>query len=135
MWTSDISSIVFTRVKTQFSANIKNKFNMTSSNFSTTDKSNKKAIFPFVYIWLMPSNIKDTDLERKSKNTVDFTFQIDVYDNQSQNRANEVAKEVMRIMYNELSFLPTPAPYFENEDNVFRMTARYFRTLDWNDIL
>lgn len=134
-WIMNISLMVFTRIKTHFSQKIKTKLKMTDSNFSTTDNTNKKAVFPFVYIWLMPSNAKGVDLERKSTDSVDFTFQIDVFDNQSQNRANEVAREVMRIMVGELSFLPQPAPYFDNQGDTFRMTARYTRTLDWNDIL
>ncbi len=134
-WIMLIPSQVFTRIKTEFSEKIKTKYSMTIENFSTTDSQNKKAVFPFVYISLLPSYPNETDLERKIVDSVPFAFQIDVYDNKSQNRANDVAGEVLRIMHDKLSFLPKPMPSFSNDGDVFRNTARYERVIDINDIL
>ena len=133
-WISLIQSNIFTRIKMDFSQDIKDELGMTGSNFSTEDNQNKKALFPFVYIWFMPSNSKDTDLERKIIESIDFSIQIEVFDNKKQSRAKKVANEVMRIM-TELSFPPQPIPYFDNQGDTIRMVSRYTRTMDWNDIL
>lgn len=134
-WISRTQSNIFTIIKNNFSKELKNELGMKDNSFSTTDNQNKKAIFPFVYIWFMPSNAEPIDLERKSAQSIDFSVQIDVFDNKSQTNARDVAMEVMRIMVDELSFIPYPIPYFDNKGDVFRMVAIYKRTIDWNDIL
>ena len=133
-WIMMIPSQVFTRIKTEFSEKIKTKYNMTSENFSTTDSQNKKAIFPFVYVNLLPAVEQGMDLEGIDINGGLFTFQIDVYDNQTQARAREVMKEVVRIM-KSLLFSCNQMPSFDDTDDVKRMTARFQRSIDWNDIL
>lgn len=133
-WIMQLPSIVFTRIKTEFSEKIKTKYNMTSENFSTTDSQNKKAVFPFVYINLLPASETGQDLEGSAINGGIFTFQIDVYDNQSQSKAREVMKEVVRIM-KSLLFSCNQMPSFDDTDDVKRMTARFQRSIDWNDIL
>lgn len=133
-WIMRIPSMVFTRIKSQFSEKIKTKLKMTDSNFSTTDSQNKKAVFPFVYINLLPASETGQDLEGSAINGGIFTFQIDVYDNQTQARAREVMKEVVRIM-KLLLFSCNQMPSFDDTDDVKRMTARFQRSIDWNDIL
>lgn len=133
-WIMLIPSQVFTRIKTEFSEKIKTKYSMTSENFSTTDSQNKKAVFPFVYVNLLPASETGQDLEGSAINGGIFTFQIDVYDNQSQSKAREVMKEVVRIM-KSLLFSCNQMPSFDDTDDVKRMTARFQRSIDWNDIL
>lgn len=127
-WIMQLPSIVFTRVKIGFSEKIKTKYSMTSENFSTTDSQNKKAVFPFVYINLLPAVEQGMDLEGIDINGGLFTFQIDVYDNQTQARAREVMGEVVRIM-KTMRFEITAMPSFESSDDTERMTARFRRLI------
>lgn len=134
-WILSISPMVFTRIKTEFSEIIKTKYNMTSENFSTEDYQNKPSVFPFVYVKLMPAQITSSDLERCAVNGMDFYFQIDVFDNKSQSRVNEVMKEIVRIMVGKMKFQPKPAPSFDVIGDVHRMTSRFERMIDYNDVL
>ena len=127
-WIMQLPSIVFTRIKTEFSEKIKTKLKMTDNNFSTTDSQNKKAVFPFVYVNLLPAVEQGMDLEGTDINGGLFTFQIDVYDNQSQARAREVMGEVVRIM-KTMRFEITAMPNFESSDDIERMTARFRRLI------
>lgn len=134
-WISYILSMVYSRVVAEFSTKIKSQYNMTNANFSTEMSSDAPPLFPFVSITQMDSNAVEEDLERTRINEVPFTFQIDVYDNQSQQRAKTVAYEVLRIM-RKMAFTPMPIPTFVNgSGNVKRMTSRYRRAIDWNDVL
>ena len=96
--TDRISSVVFTRIKNEFSSSLTTKYKMTSSNFSTVGSSDTPAVFPFVYIQLLPSTEQGQDIEGNTINAGLFTFQIEVTDNQTQARAKDVMSEVKRIM-------------------------------------
>lgn len=133
-WIMKTQSIVFTRIKTQFSEKIKNKNKITDKNFSTVDSQNKKAVFPFVYVNLLSAVEQGMDLEGKDINGGLFTFQIDVYDNQSQTKAKEVMSEIVHIM-KTMRFEITEMPSFENDNNTYRMTARFRRIIGFLDIL
>ena len=133
-WIMMIPSQVFTRIKTEFSEKIKTKYNMTGDNFSTTDSQNKKAVFPFVYINLLPARETGNDLAGDTINGGIFTFQIDVYDNKTQARAREVMTEVVRIM-KSMRFLVNQMPNSDDTDEIKRMTARFQRTIGGLDVL
>lgn len=133
-WIMMIPSQVFTRIKTEFSEKIKTKYSMTSENFSTTDSQNKKAVFPFVYINLLPASETGNDLAGDTINGGIFTFQIDVYDNKTQARAREVMTEVVRIM-KSMRFLVNQMPNSDDTDEIKRMTARFQRTIGGLDVL
>lgn len=133
-WIMMIPSQVFTRIKTEFSEKIKTKYNMTGDNFSTTDSQNKKAVFPFVYINLLPAIETGNDLAGDTINGGIFTFQIDVYDNKTQARAREVMTEVVRIM-KSMRFLVNQMPNSDDTDEIKRMTARFQRTIGGLDVL
>ena len=86
-WTDRISSVVFTRIKNEFSSSLKTKYKMTSSNFSTVGSSDTPAVFPFVFIQFLPSAEVGQDLEGNEINAGLFTCQVEVTDNQTQARA------------------------------------------------
>lgn len=133
-WVMLIPSQVFTRIKTEFSAKIKAKYKMTSENFSTTDSQNKAAVFPFVYVNLLPASEAGQTLEGDVINAGIFTFQIDVYDNKTQARARDVMAEIVRIM-KTMRFDATQMPSFGETEDVKRMTARFRRTIGGLDVL
>ena len=133
-WTDRISSVVFTRIKNEFSSTLKTKYKMTSSNFSTVGSSDTTAVFPFVYIQLLPSTEQGQDIEGNEINAGLFTFQIEVTDNQTQARAKDVMAEVKRIM-KTMRFTVQPTPTLEDTKDTHRAIMRCNRRIGSNDIL
>lgn len=133
-WTDRISSVVFTRIKNEFSSTLKTKYKMTNSNFSTVGSSDTPAVFPFVYVQLLPSAEAGQDLERNEINAGLFTFQIEVTDNQSQARAKDVMSEIKRIMKTML-FTVQPTPDMQDTKDTHRAIMRCNRIISSNDIL
>lgn len=133
-WTMQIGSMVFSRIKNEFPANLKTKYNMTGKNFSTVGSSDTPAVFPFVYVQLLPAVEQGEVLEGESINAGLFTFQIDVTDNKSQSNAKAVMSEVMQIM-KKMRFGVTEMPSFEDTKDIHRCTARFRRTIGANDTL
>lgn len=133
-WTDRISSVVFTRIKNGFSSSLKAKYKMTSSNFSTVGSSDTPAVFPFVYVQLLPSAEQGQDIEGNTINAGLFTFQIEVTDNQTQARAKDVMSEVKRIM-KTMRFTIQPTPDIQDTKDTHRAIMRCNRRIGSNDIL
>ena len=133
-WTDMISSNVFTRIKNEFSSTIKKNYKMKDENFSTVGSSDTPAVFPFVYIQLLPSTEQGQDLEGTTINAGLFTFQIEVTDNQSQARAKDVMSEIKRIM-KSMRFTVQPTPALEDTKDTHRAIMRCNRIIGFNDIL
>ena len=133
-WTDMISSNVFTRIKNEFSSTLKTKYKMADSNFSTVGSSDTPAVFPFVYIQLLPSVEQGQDLEGNTINAGLFTFQIEVTDNQSQTRAKDVMSEVKRIM-KSMRFTVQCTPTLEDTKDTHRAIMRCTRIIGSCDIL
>ena len=133
-WTDRISSVVFTRIKNELSSSLKTKYKMTSSNFSTVGSSDTPAVFPFVYVQLLPSAETGQDLEGATINAGLFTFQIEVTDNQKQNNAKEIMSEVKRIM-KSMRFTVQCTPTLEDTKDTHRAIMRCNRIIGSCDIL
>ena len=133
-WTDRISYVVFTRIKNEFSNSLKTKYKMTSSNFSTVGSSDTPAVFPFVYIHLLPSAEQGQDLEGTTINAGLFTFQIEVTDNQSQARAKDVMSDIKRIM-KSMRFTVHPTPDIQDTKDTHRAIMRCNRIIGSGDIL
>lgn len=133
-WTDRIPSKVFTRIKNEFSSTLKTKYKMTDSNFSTVGSSDTPAVFPFVYVQLLPSAEAGQDLEGNTINAGLFTFQIEVTDNQSQTRAKDVMSEIKRIM-KSMRFTVQPTPDIQDTKDTHRAIMRCNRIIGFWDIL
>ena len=133
-WTDRISSVVFTRIKNEFSSSLKTKYKMTSNNFSTVGSSDTPAVFPFVYVQLLPSAEQGQDIEGNTINAGLLTFQIEVTDNQTQSRAKDVMSEVKRIM-KSMRFTVQPTPTLEDAKDTHRAIMRCNRRIGSDDIL
>lgn len=107
---------------------------MTSSNFSTVGSSDTPAVFPFVYINLLPSVERGQDIEGNTINAGLFTFQIEVTDNQTQARARDVMSEVKRIM-KSMRFTVQPTPDIQDTKDTHRAIMRCNRRIGSDDIL
>ena len=133
-WTDRISSVVFTRIKNEFSSTIKKNYKMKDENFSTVGSSDTPAVFPFVYVQLLPSTEQGQDIEGNEINAGLFTFQIEVTDNQTQERAKEVMSEVKRIM-KSMRFTVQCTPTLEDTKDTHRSIMRCNRIIGSCDIL
>ena len=133
-WTDRISSVVFSRIKNEFSSSLKTKYKMTSSNFSTVGSSDTPAVFPFVYIQLLPSTEQGQDIEGNTINAGLFTFQIEVTDNKNQVIAKDVMSEVKRIM-KSMRFTVQPTPDIQDTKGTHRAIMRCNRRIGSSDIL
>ena len=133
-WTDRISSVVFTRIKNEFSSTIKKNYKMKDENFSTVGSSDTSAVFPFVYIQLLPSSEAGQDIEGNTINAGLFTFQIEVTDNQTKERAKDVMSEVKRIM-KSMRFTVQPTPDIQDTKDTHRAIRRCNRRIGSSDIL
>ena len=133
-WTDRISSIIFTRIKNEFSSTLKTKYKMTSNNFSTVGSSDTQAVFPFVYVQLLPSAESGQDIEGNTINAGLFTFQIEVTDNKKQVIAKDVMSEVKRIM-KSMRFTVQPTPDIQDTKDTHRAIMRCNRRIGSSDIL
>ena len=133
-WTDRISSVVFTRIKNEFSRTLKENYKMKDENFSTVGSSDTPAVFPFVYIQLLPSAEQGQDIEGNTINAGLFTFQIEVTDNQTQARAKDVMSEVKRIM-KSMRFTVQCTPTLEDTKDTHRAIMRCNRIIGSCDIL
>ena len=133
-WIMLIPSVVFTRIKNDFSEELKTEYKMTDQNFSAIDDNNKSAVFPFVYVHALPATEVGADLEGTHVNAGNFTFQIDVYDNRSQNKARSVMSEIVRIM-KSMRFNISSMPEFSVSNGIHRCTIRAKRIIGSGDII
>lgn len=132
-WIMSLQSIVFSRIKSDFSSEIKTELGMKDTSFSTVNSLNKNAEFPFVYIHLLPSNETDADMEGNEVNAGLFTFQIEVTDNKSQSRARTAMSEIVKIM-KSMRFQVTATPEIDTGDT-HRAVARFRRSIASEDVL
>ena len=133
-WTDRISSVVFTRIKNEFSSSLKEKYKMKDENFSTVVSSDAPAVFPFVYVQLLPSAEQGQDIEGNTINAGLFTFQIEVTDNKKQVIAKDVMSEVKRIM-KSMRFTVQPTPDIQDTKDTHRAIMRCSRRIGSSDIL
>lgn len=133
-WIMLIPSVIYSRIVSEFSKDIKTKYKMNDDNFSSVGSSDAPSIFPFVFINLLPAVEQGRDLEGTSINVGLFTFQIDVYDNQTQQRARTVMGEIVRIM-KKMRFEITAMPSFDSTNGTHRCTARFRRLVGAGDTL
>lgn len=132
MWTSDIESIVFTRIKVEATEKLKNKY--PSINFTTSSKVRTNPTFPNVYVKELQGSETGQTLDGESVNAVISSFQIEVADNVNDKRAKEVAYVVYSIM-KKMRYECIGEPFADNIDETHRNVARYRRIVGYNDTL
>lgn len=137
MWSMMIQSSVFTRIKNEVPKSIKvgtSTIKLSSKNFSTVGSSDTPAVFPFVFVQELPAVERGQTIDGQSINGGLFTFQIDVTDNVSQERARAVMTEVLRVV-KEMRFEVISMPSFEFSNGTHRMTMRCRRMIGALDTL
>ncbi len=132
MWTSTIIYTVFTRIKAEVKKKLGNKYadiNFTTSNTMLVDPK-----FPNVYVRKLQGAEMGQTLDGLSVNAVQSNIQIEVTDNESELRAQEVADEVCMVM-KSMRYQMVGEPYPDNSQGVYRIVARFSRVVGYNDII
>ena len=132
MWTNNIESIVFSKIKYYVRSKLRSKY--PGLNFTTSNVRPVNPMFPTVYIHEMPGIETANDMESKVVNSVSCSFQIEVTDTSSELVAKEVMNAVVDRM-KDLMFSVTSFPEFQNVDGYFRNVARFSRIIGKDDIL
>lgn len=150
LWTKDIPTIIFARVTSEFSEELKEKYGIkkttiklpgmaepevTWNKFSTSQISESPPEFPYITIVELPGQERGQVLEANRVNGQLFAFQVDVFDNASETRAKMCMSEVTRIMMTRLGFRGRQMPYFDSKPGEYRMTARFEREIDEFDVI
>lgn len=127
-----LESQVITRIKTQFSQKLKDRY--PNLNFTNSNRVDTAPAFPTVYIHEMPGMEEGADTEGNVINAVLCSFQIEVTTNTNQLEAKEVMNEVLRIM-KKMRFQVISMPEFRNTNSVYRSVARFRRMISDKDFL
>lgn len=129
---ADIESIVFSRLKNAVNKKLKKKY--PDLSFTTSNKIGSNVKYPYVYVHLMDSPERGNNLEGDIISGVYASFQIEVNDLESQERAKDVAFCITEEM-KKMRFQTTMFPYANNTDSNFRVITRFRRTIAQDDVL
>lgn len=127
-----LESIIFSRLKAQFSQKIKEKY--PNLSFTTQEQSKGTPKFPNVYVYLMPGAETGLTLERTVFEEGLFTFQIRVTNNNGQTAVQEITNEIIKII-KKMSFEIVATPVYENDADTQWSVMRFRRTIGRNDVL
>lgn len=127
-----LESIIFSRLKAQFSQKIKAKYK--DLTFTTQEESKGTPKFPNAYFYLMPGTETGLTLERTVFEEGLFTFQIRVTNNTGQTAVQEITNEIIRLM-KRMSFEIVGTPVYENDSDTQWSVSRFRRTIGRNDVL
>lgn len=122
----DIESKVFSRIKNKCPQALKTKY--PNINFTTSDRVPTNPKFPTVYVHEISSSELADDLQGTSINALRSTIQIEVTDNESISNAREVMNYVVNTM-KTMRYRVTLMPEFQNTSSVYRVIARFRRTI------
>lgn len=127
-----LESIIFSRLKGEFSSKLKEKY--PNISFTTQEESKSKPKFPNVYVYLMPGIETGLTLERTVFEEGLFTFQIRVTNNSGQTAVQEITNEIINRM-KKMSFEIVATPVYENDADTQWSVMRFRRTIGRNDVL
>ena len=133
MWTKYIKSIVFTRIKTEGTAKLKETF--PDIYFTTSDKVSTNPKFPTVYLKKLQGQEKGRTLDGTTVNGTLASFQIDVIDNKSDSNAENVSDVIGDIMKSmRFKMIGDPFPNRKSTGE-YRFTSRWKRVIADEDTL
>lgn len=133
MWTSDIGTTVFSRIKAKGTADLKKDYS--NINFTQSDRSSTTPKFPTVFYKDISSPEQGQTLDGQSVNAVLYSVQIEVTDNGSTFIAAKTVMNKIVDYMKEMRFQIVGTPEFQNTSNVYRMVARFRRMIGANDVI
>lgn len=128
-----VESMVYSRMKNLVIDDVGTKYDMTSADNFSTVESDTEAHFPFVYLTTLNGREVEDDLEGTRINGEYLTYQINVSDNISRERAKEVMNSVQRAM-KQMSFNVQSVPIFI-QNNPHKIIARFSRYIFEGDTI
>lgn len=132
MWIDNIETTVFSRVKIEGTIALKKTF--PNINYTAENASDDEPKFPSIYVQELPSSEVGQDLEGTAINGILSSFQVDVSDNDNKQNCKKVMSKVVESMKG-MRFEVIRTPIYRKEGNVWISTARFRRTIGFNDIL
>lgn len=131
-----LESIIFSRLKAEFSPKIKAKYKDLDFTTQEVKKTNVqgKDKFPNVYVYLMPGMETGLTLERTVFEEGLFTFQMRVTNNSGQTAVQEITNEIIKRM-KKMSFEIVGTPTYDNDADTQWSVTRFRRTIGRNDVL
>ncbi len=127
-----LESIIFSRLKAQFSQKIKAKYK--DLTFTTQEESKVKPKFPNVYFCLVPEDEAGETLEGSTYAGGYFLAQIRVTNNTGQTAVQEITTEIMRIM-KKMRFRFKGSSGYQNDADTQWNVIRFRRLICNGDIL
>ena len=133
MWTKYIKSNVFTRIKTEGTAKLKETF--PDIYFTTSDKVSTNPKFPTVYLKKLQGQEKGRTLDGTTVNGTLASFQIDVTDNRSYDNVEEVSDVIGDIMKSmRFGMVGDPFPDSQSKGE-YKIKSRWQRVIADEDTL
>lgn len=127
-----LESIIFSRLKAEFSPKIKAKYK--DLNFTTQEESKVKPKFPNVYFCLVPEDEAGETLEGNTYAGGYFLAQIRITNNTGQTAVQEITTETMRIM-KKMRFRFKGSSGYQNDADTQWSVMRFRRAICQNDVL
>lgn len=126
MWISGVKNKVFTVLQVEARKKLPSKYQNTS--FTAVGKSTVPSKFPNVYFQKLQGSEVGRTLSMNNANLVWDTYQIDVYDNASQDTANDIADIIADVMIS-MGFEMVGEPFPNSTDDAFRNSSRWRRLI------
>lgn len=139
MWATEIDTTVLSRLRSRGYADLRNKY--PNINFTDDDRAPIDPKFPTVFYINISSAERGQTLDGKSMNALLHSVQLEVSDNgtvvanKPQNYATKDVINKMCDYMKDMGYEIVNMPFFQNTDTVFRMVARFRRTIGANDVI
>lgn len=131
-WATDLENTVTALVKAKTLTQLKKAY--PKIVITNEGENSGQAIFPTVYIHLLPAAEQGQTLDGQTINALLATFQVDVTTNTSKSDCRKVTATVMNV-FKEMRFQGKPMPEFSISNKVHKSTARFRRMIAANDRL
>lgn len=133
MWATEIDTTVLSRLRSRGYADLKK--NYPNINFTDDDRAPIDPKFPTVFYINISSAERGQTLDGKSMNALLHSVQIEVSDNSQTNATVKAVMSKICDYMKDMRYEVVNMPFFQNTDTVFRMVARFRRTIGANDVI
>ena len=133
MWATEIDTTVLSRLRSRGYADLRK--NYPNINFTDDDRAPIDPKFPTVFYINISSAERGQTLDGKSVNALLHSVQIEVSDNSQTNATVKAVMSKICDYMKDMRYEVVNMPFFQNTDTVFRMVARFRRTIGANDVI
>lgn len=133
MWATEIDTTVLSRLRSRGYAGLKKSY--PNINFTDDDRAPIDPKFPTVFYINISSAERGQTLDGKTMNALLHSVQIEVSDNSQTNATVKAVMSKICDYMKDMRYEVVNMPFFQNTDTVFRMVARFRRTIGANDVI